>query len=65
MKRTVNHAAGRVPFVDFLLSKSIPRPTSNSNRKDKDEDGLLLVLAGVWLLSFFVVAMWVWQVTFR
>jgi hypothetical protein len=55
---------GRAPFADFLLSKSIPRPTSNSNRKDKDKDRLLVVIAGVWLLSFFVVAIWVWHVTF-
>jgi hypothetical protein len=64
MKRTVNHAVGKAPFADFLLSKSIPRVTSNSNRKGKDEDRLILVIAAVWLLSFFVVAMWVWHVTF-
>ncbi len=64
MKRAVNHAVGRAPFADFLLSKSIPRQTSKSNRRDKDGDRLLLAIAGVWLFSFFVLAMWVWGVTF-
>jgi hypothetical protein len=64
MMRTVNHAVGRAPFADFLLSKSIPRQTSNSKRRDKDGDRLLLAIAGAWLFSFFVVTMWVWHVTF-
>ena len=66
MKRTVNHAVGRGRFADFLLSRSILRLTSNSNRKDQEieQDRLLLAIAGAWLLSFFAVAMWVWHVTF-
>lgn len=66
MKRIVNHAVGRERFAEFLLSRSILCPTSNSNRKEEEieQNRLMLAIAGVWLLSFFFVVMWAWQVTF-
>jgi hypothetical protein len=62
MKRTVNHAVGRERFAAFPLFRFILRPTSNSNRNkaEIEENPLLLAIAAVWLLIFFVVVMWTW-----
>ena len=66
MKPTVKDAVGRGWFVASLLFRFIPRPTSNSSRKNEEieQNRLLLAIAGFWLLSFFGVAVWVWHVVY-
>ncbi len=42
------------------------RSTPNSSRKDEEieQNRLLLTIAGVWLLSFFLAVVWVWHVVY-
>ncbi len=66
MKPTVKDAVGKERFVASPLFRFTSRPTPNSSRKDEEieQNRLLLAIAGVWLLSFFVAAVWVWHVVY-